>query len=532
MAGPTHSVAVPSLVAVASVLLASLPRVAAEACTAGACAAGQDSAALLQLHSVEEPVVLGADRRRQGWLEGAAVQCARCYPDASWCKLNNDVKPFWNICSNSKLACLCPAMCQPSCAQGPPLPDCTGSQKTNACLARRLACWLDWQLSYKWSSNNTAIQTTHRQLHQICKLGELRATSGALGSSSVPSLSQSSCSKPSCAPDVVAKKKDDPSYAFAMKTAKSIAAGALNMVKLILKSTGEISLAGDIAFSFMSAFLGAFFPSSSSPSGPCHLAVNYGQCMWQQVKPFVEQYVQDQIADSFEQMWRAYILGYQREWSGINSTAYDNSQKFPNGTVKHMSKGVEDRMYEDLHTMWLFMRRDSEVFLLDYAINTTNGIYLAQYASMQISVATSLFGSWQFRTLGDRNNFQRDTLCYNHNVFVRAMEQRIARLASMGKQVTPDTSITDPNHWTYFDHFKGCSWSMQCGFEDSIIPCYTEQTCWQQHVDYVTEQTDELWSDWLAPLPEWLQQVIDMDKAVLRNTSVAPPTDTLSCKLP
>ena len=66
------------------------------------------------------------------------------------------------------------------------------------------------------------------------------------------------------------------------------------------------------------------------PENPCTYAKekDWGQCVWEQIQPFVEDYVTEQIDDAFASLWKTDIQGFQRSLYNMNFTAYTNSCKY------------------------------------------------------------------------------------------------------------------------------------------------------------------------------------------------------------
>ncbi|CAE7710448.1 ACSL6, partial [Symbiodinium microadriaticum] len=120
----------------------------------------------------------------------------------------------------------------------------------------------------------------------------------------------------------------------------------------------------------------------------------------------------------------------------MNSSAYQDSEHFPNGSVKDMSNATQTKMYDTLFRIYQDMIGDIPLFMANYSINTTAGAYLSQFASLHSSIMVNLMGSLKYRDQGDRFNYQTITACYAMNVYARATESYKARMAAFSAQST------------------------------------------------------------------------------------------------
>ena len=192
-----------------------------------------------------------------------------------------------------------------------------------------------------------------------------------------------------CTTNVIEYEKKNELAKYGMKTGKFAAKAASDTLKEILKDAKAIALTGTVAFAFVGAFISAFFPSAGElPVNPCTFAEDWGRCVWEQVKPFVQEFVSDKLDEAFADIWTATFEGYQTRLWALNATAYENSEKFPNGTIKHMSNKTRDRMHDDLKAVHDAMLGSIRLFLVDRAIKTTAGAYLSQFASLHVSIMT------------------------------------------------------------------------------------------------------------------------------------------------
>ena len=209
------------------------------------------------------------------------------------------------------------------------------------CVARKTACSLATKLSHDWPSYS-AISEILGQLQDVCDGKPLALTSETTGEaleveemkemkvSNVSSLSDEDwCDPPGeCTTNVENYEKANPGAKYGMQTGKAVAKAASDILKEILKGAGMIALKGNIAFAFIGSFISAFFPSAGGlPENPCTYATkDWGRCVWEQVKPFVQEFVSDQLDEAFEEMWKATIDGYHTKLWALNETAYKNSE--------------------------------------------------------------------------------------------------------------------------------------------------------------------------------------------------------------
>ena len=288
------------------------------------------------------------------------------------------------------------------------------------CMAREEACSLAKQMASDWPLQYANMRQTYRELTDVCAGHPLDSTDTPEEPLDVPgTLRDDLCpNRAACITNVVNYQKHNPGAKWAMKSGKFAAKFASDALKEILKAGGEIALKGSLAFAFVGGAISAFFPKAGGlPVNPCTFATeDWGRCVWEQVKPFVQEFVEDQLDDAFGHIWDATIKGYKTRLWALNATVYRNSKLYPNGTVEEMPNATRDRMYDDLKEVHDAMLGSIQLFLTDRAIKTTAGAYLSQFASLHFSVITSLLGSLTYRTAGDRYVFQTVVACYARRV--------------------------------------------------------------------------------------------------------------------
>ncbi|CAE7886483.1 ACSL6 [Symbiodinium sp. KB8] len=207
----------------------------------------------------------------------------------------------------------------------------------------------------------------------------------------------------------------------------------------------------------------------------------------------------------------------------MNSSAYQDSEHFPNGSVKDMSNATQTKMYDTLFRIYQDMIGDIPLFMANYSINTTAGAYLSQFASLHSSIMVNLMGSLKYRDQGDRFNYQTITACYAMNVYARATESYKARMAAFSAQSTSTVKCcslqgqcTQCTGEAYGDSWQQCGWqtgySVSCYQYLDITAPLESLLCYRQHKSYVGAQTVAYWLTWLAPIPSWLQSVVMMQQ--------------------
>ena len=210
------------------------------------------------------------------------------------------------------------------------------------CVARKTACSLATKLSQDWPLSYSAISEIWGQLQDVCDGKPLALTSETSGEAlevevleemKVSDVSLWShgdkCSDPGeCTTNVVNYERENPGAKYGMKAGTAAARAAFDTLDLILSDAGRIALRGNIAFAFIGSFIFAFFPSAGGlPENPCTYATeDWGRCVWEQVKPFVQEFVSDQLDEAFEEIWKATMDGYQSRLWALNATAYKNSE--------------------------------------------------------------------------------------------------------------------------------------------------------------------------------------------------------------
>ncbi|CAE7870577.1 ANP2 [Symbiodinium necroappetens] len=393
----------------------------------------------------------------------------------------------------------------------------------------------DWPLQY------ANMRQTYRELTDVCAGRPLDFTDTPEEPLDVPGtnpevLSTASadfsfeCSDPaSCITNVVKYESDNPGAEWGMKAGKFATRFTSVLFKEILKAAGKIALKGVLAFTFIGGAISAFFPGAGGlPVNPCTFAEteDWGRCVWEQVKPFVQEFVEDQLDDTFGDLWDATINGYKTRLWALNATVYHNSKLYPNGTIEEMSNATRDRMYEDLKAVHDAMLGSIRLFLTDRAIKTTAGAYLSQFASLHYSVITNLLGSLKYRTAGDRYVFQTVVACYARRVYERATAAFKSRMSvleaheedqGIRKCCMVDNYKCEECH-IGFGEFKdtwkpSCGWKTGyhtvcmvnvCQFVPGLFARRMARDCYQRHREEVANQTVQFWQNWLSPLPTWL----------------------------
>ena len=424
------------------------------------------------------------------------------------------------------------------------LADC--SPDDMACMARRTACSLVTKMQADWPLSFSEISDVWNQLQDVCTGHPLSLEESMSATSFVETnASDDECGAAgACIPNVVDYESKNKGAKYGMKTGKAVAKAAVDTLKEVLKAGKYIALHGTIAFAFIGAFISAFFPSAGGlPENPRTYATkDWGKCVWEQVKPFVQEFVSEQLEEAFEDLWQATLDGFQTRLWALNATAYQNSEKYENGTVKEMSNKTRDRMYDDLMGVHNAMLGSVKLFMVDRAINTTAGAYLSQFASLHVSVMTNLMGSLAYRTQGDRYVFQTAMGCYAQRVYERATLAYSSRMSALSANEQDhgtqkcckmySTCIDCPILTGEFkDTWRNCNWKDsgysticvgivgRCMTQPSPFSLWTSKMCYNNHRNEVQKQLVKFWSDWLAPIPIWLNNVVLMQEIEVQKAA-------------
>ena len=437
-----------------------------------------------------------------------------------------------------------------------------------ACEAKELACSLKETMEKDWPTPShypihPELDEIYSQLRTVCEgghlsLGVINVDLIRESSDATASASASSCSPPaSCTTNVVEYQKQHPGAAYGMSAGRIAASTAISTINDILRSTQVMGVAGSVAFTLMNGFLGAFFPSAGGlPTNPCTYATeNWGRCVWEQVKPFVEEFVDLKIDQTFEELWEATIKGYQNRLWALNATAYRDSTHFDNGTIKDMPDKVRTRMFEDIYQVHNQMVGDMSLFLTNHSLQTTAGAYLSQFASLHISVMTNLLGSSTYQTKGNLYVFGTYSMCYAKYVYNRSTEAFKARMSSLGSKTVDEGTqqcckpfpygpgpncVTCPKGYgEFWDNWRECSWeklqyglgcaplTAACGSDPVAIFSMTQ--CFTNHRNEVEKQAVAFWQSWLAPIPMWLNNVMLMQKIEVKVRKQAFRVSQFTC---
>ena len=176
------------------------------------------------------------------------------------------------------------------------------------CMAREEACSLAKQMASDWPLQYANMRQTYRELTDVCAGRSLDFTDTPEEPLDVPGTNPEvlstaaadfsfECSDPaSCITNVVKYESDNPGAEWGMKAGKFATRFTSDLFKEILKAAGKIALKGVLAFTFIGGAISAFFPGAGGlPVNPCTFAEkeDWGRCVWEQVKPFVQEFVED-----------------------------------------------------------------------------------------------------------------------------------------------------------------------------------------------------------------------------------------------
>ncbi|CAE7728305.1 unnamed protein product [Symbiodinium sp. CCMP2592] len=449
---------------------------------------------------------------------------------------------------------------------------------TLACEAKNLACFLQESFARDWAGREGLDDDDGRprsmtllRLQVLCqadvdqpqsmemyfKREKTSKKSLAQTKSIVKSETSKDCpDADKCTTNVQKHLSENPGAEFAMSAAEITAGLAIDTVSQLAQQAGIIAMKGALAFSFIGGFLGEFFPSPGSlPENPCSHAGgdDWSKCVWEQIKPFVQKFVKQELDKKFEEIWTAYLKGYKLALWELNNTAFHDSKHFDNGTIEHMPDHVRDTMYHKLLLVHETMLTDAPFFLVREA-ETTEASYLSQFAGLHISVMSNLLGYNATRTQGHKNSFGKLSLCYALRVYERATEQLGRRLNALEHYVEgPKEKYYERIGRVVFMKAKykdtwqdDCKWKV--GFEQEMIEQYHYMTrfhpkysakqveklaketkkCYEKHAREVEKQTVRFWMQWIQVVPLWLFNVMKMQQVVVSKDSSLmsdPPVD-------
>lgn len=291
-----------------------------------------------------------------------------CVDKSSWC--------FSWLCWTHSASCpkTCDKRCQVNCTETPELGECR---------AKALACELSKKLEV-WESKHPNITKVQKELRDLCKNGTVKAApipdpSHSESSNSTLLEVAETCDKDTrdCATDMVeALKSKSFLVAQALKAPGWLAKSGVDTLKEVLKATKDIALRGTIAFAFLSAGISAFFPKlGEEAQNPCHGLTEtiWAKCVWQQIFPFVQQFVDAKIDDLVEKLWEAKLDGYQSNLWYIHTTVKENT-----GDKKKIPEKVVNKMVDDLESLHQTMIRDASQFMLPFSTRKVAGLYFSQ----------------------------------------------------------------------------------------------------------------------------------------------------------
>lgn len=471
------------------------------------------------------------------------------------------------------------ASCRKSCAEHCQV-NCLQTPESGECRAKEVACTLSKQLE-GWTSKNANITLVQKQLRELCKGGQLKderlrrleALRVPMGLSAEAELQQDAVALETSACDEDTEKcATNVALALASKSwlVKQaflapgwLAKSGVDTLKEVLKASATIALRGTIAFAFVSAGVSAFFPKlGQDPKSPCDglQETNWAKCVWAQIFPLVEEFVDAKIDNLVEELWKAKLEGWNNGlWYIIETVAKDT------GTKKEVPEDVAKKMVGDLERLHQGMIQDAPQFMLPFSQNKVAGLYFSQFAALHFSVMTSILSGDEFRTEGFRWTSQDILLCYAQQAVHKSLQARDARLkalevsTSCGNDIccahpSPGLPCLQPCRnicHEYKDTWQDCNWSpgkchlktsVTCGppkwplawsciFDEDTCPSSTEAKRWECHLDFVSEQMDEIWSTWLTPVPLWLQWIGQLDAMRMKTPSTYDSRSGFSCPL-
>lgn len=309
--------------------------------------------------------------------------------------------------------------------------------------------------------------------------------------------------------------------------------------------------AGFAAYAAVSGFIGLFFPFAlAGVSSSC----NSGECMWSQIQPYVEQYVDQKISNAFADMWSSelkkvrVLLNETRDQFELDQRVYGNNSDIP-------SDGLFKSLYDIHFNKLTLMAVD---FAPTYDINSTKGMYLDLFASLHISVMTSLFAAPDYGDASHRVLYQRRILCYAKRAVERAVGEHQKRLDAIilnlpSKHPDPMKCCAGTGRGRHcgmcprpycqvVDVSNGCKAGRMDaqGAKCHKTSCDFTEDYWvfekrcnaakEAHAVCVQNQIDYVWYNWLNPVTDWIAMVARMQaKDVHPNSEMSDLPDMGSC---
>lgn len=465
-----------------------------------------------------------------------------CVDKSSWC--------FSWLCWTHSASCpkTCDKRCQVNCTETPELGECR---------AKALACELSKKLEV-WESKHPNITKVQKELRDLCKNGTVKAApipdpSHSESSNSTLLEVAETCDKDTrdCATDMVeALKSKSFLVAQALKAPGWLAKSGVDTLKEVLKATKDIALRGTIAFAFLSAGISAFFPKlGEEAQNPCHGLTEtiWAKCVWQQIFPFVQQSVDAKMDDLVEKLWEAKLDGYQSNLWYIHTTVKENT-----GDKKKIPEKVVNKMVDDLESLHQTMIRDASQFMLPFSTRKVAGLYFSQFAASHYSVMASILANNKYRTAGFRETTQQILMCYATQLVHKTLKAREARLKALEVPMELCGHLQCSNWckdkcYNFKDEFEGCDFNLgtckvrpdckysgggQCQYFKNTCPSSTEAKKWTCHVNWVTEQMDNIWSTWLTAVPYYLKFVGQLDAMKVEKQGFQVQGSNFNCPLP
>ena len=286
---------------------------------------------------------------------------------------------------------------------------------------------------------------------------------------------------------------------------------------------------------FFKGILDTIWPSKKPKKNPCEdaLKADWGKCVWQQILPFVNKFVDQKIEKALEkaanQFYQDEVLGLKGQLASLQETVDIASTTLPNGTVVVKPEAVEE-MHEGILNMVFDMIGKIPSFM---HVGTTGYAYLGQFASLHTSLAANVFGTPKGQLPRYRIQIQQLLGCYAMAIFNRTSREAQTRVRHINL-----TDAWDTCHGGLYgcekrvkifqcsDHYSSCPWELDdvdgrdvwCDPSEPAIFCdpydgyaRREMECFNRR-NNTRDQTFWFWKYWMEPIPQWLNMMVEMQK--------------------
>ena len=312
-------------------------------------------------------------------------------------------------------------------------------------------------------------------------------------------------------------------------------------LKMMAEKSFDFALAAAKGIPVVATFLGFFrvsfnmiWPSKEPEKNPCDdaLKADWGKCVWQQILPFVDKFVNKKIEKELEkaanQFYQDEILGLKGQLASLKEAVDIASTTLPNGTVVVKPEAVEE-MREGILNIVFDMIGKIPSFM---HVGTTGYAYLGQFASLHTSLAANVFGTPKGQLPRYRIQIQQLLGCYTMAIFNRTSREAQGRvreviLGHFGGSCGGGLWCEDYEEFGCHDAYPDCPWDLS-GEDGRNVACdpkhggahacdpydgyaRRKMEC-ENRQNNTRDQTFWFWKYWMEPIPQWLNMMVEMQK--------------------